>query len=198
MQLARPGEVGGGAGLQIHAAERERDELEQIGLVVDDQHDRLGRSGALLAGGRVRSSAFPATRIGEHQPEHAAAARAWFVQQRRAVALRQLARQKQAEPAAAAAAIERLKDALRVLQCDAGATIGDFQKGARRTAHAAAAQLDRQGFVASDGMLNGVLAQVPDDLPQLIGVDAHLDVRVCGLVTSSRVRGHCMVSQNSS
>ena len=49
-ELACPGEVGGGAGLQIHPAEREADELEQVGLVVHDQHDRLGGRGAPIRG----------------------------------------------------------------------------------------------------------------------------------------------------
>src|SRR6185437_9525828 len=40
-ELAGGGEVGGRARLQVHAAEREAHELEQVRLVVHDQHDGL-------------------------------------------------------------------------------------------------------------------------------------------------------------
>ncbi len=40
-KLARAGEVGRRAGLHVHAAQSEADELEQVRFVVDDQHHRL-------------------------------------------------------------------------------------------------------------------------------------------------------------
>src|SRR5579883_3144286 len=122
---------------------------------------------------------LPALGIGEHQPKRTAAPRPRLVQQRRAARLGQLAREEQAEARAAAlAAEERLEDALRVLRRHAGSAVGDFEKGPQRGGEATVADLDDAVCVVLHSMLDGVVAEVPDDLAQLAGVGAHLDVLV--------------------
>src|SRR5437879_907264 len=78
----------------------------------------------------LRSSALPTARVGEHQPEHAAAAPARLIEERRSVRLGQLTGQEQPETRAASAAVKRLENALYVLGCHARPAVGDFQERA--------------------------------------------------------------------
>ncbi len=105
--------------LQLMRLKREADELEQIRLVVDDQDLRLGL-GAACAVRHLAHETSQRRRIGEHQPEETAAARARLVEERGAVGLGELAREEQPEPRAACPAREeRLEDALGDLRADA-------------------------------------------------------------------------------
>ena len=106
--------------------------------------------------------------------------RARLIEERRAVALRQLAGEKQPEARAAPAAVERLEDPLGVLGRYAAAAIGDLaETGAHAARHAAVAYLDRPVRAVADRVLERVLAQVPDDLAQLVGIDAHFHLAGC-------------------
>src|SRR5207253_9399667 len=101
-----------------------------------------------------------------------------LVEQSRAVRLRELAGEEQPEAGAAAATVERLEDALGVLGRDARPAVGDFQERAGVRDHPAISYLDGAVGVVLRGMLERVITQVPQDLPQLVGIDAHLDVGV--------------------
>src|SRR5690242_18849695 len=96
----------------------------------------------LIELGTARSN-LPALRIGEYEPERAAAPGPRLVEQRRAARLRQLARKEQAEARAAAlAAEERLEDALRIFRRDAGAAVGDLEEGPQRGGEPTVPDLD--------------------------------------------------------
>src|SRR4029077_11510557 len=109
-------------------------------------------------------------------PENATAARARLVQQRRAVGLRELTREEQAEARAAPGAEERLEDALDDLGSHSLPAIGDLEIGAGVGGHAAVSYLDRTRGVVTHRVLQGVVAQVPQDLPQLVRIRTHLEV----------------------
>ena len=101
-QAARGGDIGRGARVEIHAAQREADELEQVGLVIDDQHD-----GPYARNLRARSchchheSGLPPPWVREHQTENTPASVPWLVQQSSAIGLRELPREEQPEAGAA-------------------------------------------------------------------------------------------------
>src|SRR6185369_1962719 len=92
----------------------------------------------------IRASSYlPAGRIGEHQAKQAAAAGPGFVQQRRAVRLRKLPGEEQAEPGATLAAREeRLEDAIDVGRAHALAAIADLEERPRTRGHAAGTHVD--------------------------------------------------------
>src|SRR4029077_15267199 len=123
-----------------------------------------------------RSSDPPPPPVRKHQPEDAATTGARLVEQRRAVGLRELARQEEAEPRASPGAEERLENALRDLGFHSLAAIGNLEERAGVCGHASVSYLDGPRGVAQYGVLDGVVAQVPQDLPQLIGIRAHLEV----------------------
>src|SRR4029077_6663176 len=116
-------------------------------------------------------------RIGEDQPEDTASAAARLVEERRSVRLRELTGEKQSQTGAASAAVERVEDALGVLRRHARPPVGDLQERACARRHAPISYLDTLSGVVPCGVLERVVAQVPDDLPQLVRVDTHVDVR---------------------
>src|SRR2546430_16671856 len=125
-----------------------------------------------------RSTLFPYTTLfRSHQPEDAAAAPARLIEERRSVRLGQLTGQEQSETRAASAAVKRLENALHVLGCHARPAVGDLQERACARGHAPIADLDALSEVALRVVLQCVVAEIPDDLPQLVRIDAHLDVR---------------------
>src|SRR5207249_9505028 len=123
-----------------------------------------------------RSSDLPPARVREDESENTAAADARLVEERRSLGLRQLAGEEQPEAGAAAATVERLEDALGVLGRDARPPVGDFQERAGVRDHPAISYLDAAVGVVLRGMLERVVTQVPEDLAQLVGIDAHLDI----------------------
>src|SRR5438105_4170021 len=56
--------------------------------------------------------------------------------------------------------------------------VGDFQERAGVRDHPAISYLDGAVRVVLRGMLERVVTQVPEDLAQLVGIDAHLDIGV--------------------
>src|SRR5882724_5094754 len=127
-------------------------------------------------GEAARSLFLPALGIAEHDPEDAATAAARFVEQNSAVELAQLAGDEQPETGAALAAGEkRLEYAIHRLRFDSGAAVGDFQK--RSVAWIQAAELDLDADPAAGlAILDGVIAQVPDHLMQVAGIEAHFQI----------------------
>ena len=59
---------------------------------------------------------------------------------------------------------------------DPGAAIGYLEERARDSAHAPVADLDALRAVIPDRVLERVLTEVPDDLPQLVRIGPHLQL----------------------
>src|SRR6202008_2334577 len=81
-----------------------------------------------------------------------------------------------ADPRAAPRAEKRLEDALGDLGSYPLPAVRDLEKRARVARHVAISYLDGPIRVVEHCVLDRVLAQVPQDLPQLVGVRAHLEV----------------------
>jgi len=59
-----------------------------------------------------------------------------------------------------------------------GPAVGDFQERARVRDHPAISYLDAALGVVLHGVLERVITQVPEDLPQLVRIDPHLDLGI--------------------
>src|SRR5262245_57945943 len=75
-------EVGGAHHLDVHAVERDAEQLADVGFVVDDERAWISHG---------EGSDFPALRVGEHDTENTTTAQSRLVDQDRAIALCQLA-----------------------------------------------------------------------------------------------------------
>src|SRR5207248_11224587 len=67
---------------------------------------------------------------------------------------------------------DALPISLHVLGCHAGTPVGDLQERACARGHAPIAYLDALSEVVLRGVLQCVVAQIPDDQPQLVRIDA--------------------------
>ena len=131
-QLARGRTDGvGGGHVEIHSLERDPQQLANVRLVVHDERARF------------RHCDFPALRIGEHEAKNTTTPAAGLIDQRGAIALRELPGDEQSEAGAALRAGEkRLEDALGIRRRDARAAVQDLQHRPVRGADAAGTELD--------------------------------------------------------
>ena len=87
-QFLGTGHVTGRLRAELHASQRQRDQFDQVGFIINDEYERWRHLDSLLA-----RSGHPAFGITEHDTEQAPAAGARLVQECRAVGLCQFAGQ---------------------------------------------------------------------------------------------------------
>ena len=92
---------------------------------------------------------------------------------------------------------ERLEDAFGVGRRDARAAIQHFQQRPFRGGDAAGADLDRRHWHRFAAVLQCVLAQIPQQLMQMRGIDAHFEVRRRGGDAAACCASTCAVWRNS-
>src|SRR5581483_11618480 len=91
----------------------------------------LTAASVLLSTISIMNSRLPPSWVCEYQPENTAAALTRLVQQRGAIGLSQLPREKQSQPGTPAAAEERLENPLHKLGRYPGSAIRNLEEGAR-------------------------------------------------------------------
>src|SRR5262245_29016749 len=100
-----------------------------------------------------------------------------LVQQSSSIRLRKLACEEQTETCSASAAVERLKNAFRVLPAHTRPAVHDLQEGPAGGTQTPVTDLDRLIGKIARAVLECVLAQIPYDLPQLRRIGTHFHTR---------------------
>src|SRR5262245_47644867 len=138
-----------------------------------------GSSSTISARGfAMASGLLPALRVREDDAEDASAAIARLVDEQGAVALRELARDEEPEPRAAGARCEEgLEDPVADGRVDAGAAVQHLEERAVAAREPPDAEFDLV-FRDLHRVAERVLAEVPQDLAQVRGIDAHLELGI--------------------
>src|SRR6185503_9742716 len=147
---------------------------------VSERSSQMSGSSSTISalGFAMRSGLLPALRIREHDPEDAPAAGARLVDEQCAVALGKLAGDEKAETRAARARGEEwLEDAVADGRVDARAAIQHLEERSVAAREPANAQLDLV-FRDLHRVAERVLAEVPQDLAQVRGIHAHLELGI--------------------
>ncbi len=169
----RGGQVVHGIRVDVHARERQRQELAEVRFIVDDQCPRVFRG---------HQDCSQRMRIRKHDPEYAAATCARLEHEQRAIALCQLARDEEAKSRPAGTRRkEWLEDPVGQRRVDARAAIQNLEEWPVTAGQPPDAQFDAVACVLHC-VSEGVFAEIPEDLAQVRWINPHLEVRFGRLI----------------